>query len=414
MADTTVQEQIVKESPALEAAKLKLLEEAGKVTNADAAGPALSPYEIAGLAPQQVDAIKMAGQGVGSYAPYMKSAGQAYTKAAEGYGGLPQYGIAGMDIARNAAQQGVNVAGAYGQQGVNVAGDAANRANAGVGGYSQLATALGMAGAQAYDPNSVNAYMNPYQEQVTKNAVAEMTRQAQLQQQQLSAQGAKAGAFGGSRQGVQAAETNRNLSDISSKRIFEDYFQNYSQAQQAAMSAFQNQQTRAQTAGNIALGAGQNIGNTAIQGGNLGLSAASKAGDLGLSAAMQGGQLGVNAANNAGNLQGASAAGLATLGTSTANLGQMQSGLQQGDTAFLYNIGQKQQDQRQREIDAARKTEVEAKYEPFQRVSFLSDIYKGAPSSQQTISQTTAPSASLVSQVAGLGTAGLAAYNLTK
>jgi hypothetical protein len=92
----------------------------------------------------------------------------------------------------------------------------------------------------------------------------------------------------------------------------------------------------------------------------------------------------------------------------------MQSGLQQGDTSFLYNIGQKQQEQRQREIDAARKTEVEAKYEPYQRVSFLSDIYKGIPSSQQTISQTTAPSASLVSQVAGMGTAGLAAYNLSK
>jgi hypothetical protein len=53
-------------------------------------------------------------------------------------------------------------------------------------------------------------------------------------------------------------------------------------------------------------------------------------------------------------------------------------------------------------------------YEPFQRISFISDIYKGAPSSQQTISQTTAPSPSLVSQVAGLGTAGLAAYNLSK
>jgi hypothetical protein len=180
------------------------------------------------------------------------------------------------------------------------------------------------------------------------------------------------------------------LAEVQSKKIFEDYANNYNQAQTASMNAFANQQARAQTAGNLALGAGQNISGTNISAGNLG----------------------VTAAGQAGTLQGNSAAGLASLGTATANLGQIQSNLQQGDTSFLYNIGQKQQDQRQKEIDAARKTEVEAKYEPYQRVAFLSDIYKGIPSSQQTISQTTAPSASLVSQVTGAGTAALAASNL--
>jgi hypothetical protein len=92
----------------------------------------------------------------------------------------------------------------------------------------------------------------------------------------------------------------------------------------------------------------------------------------------------------------------------------LQSGLQQGDVSFLYNIGMQQQAQRQKELDAERQTSLQQSYEPFQRISFLSDIYKGAPSSQQTISQTTAPSPSIVSQVAGLGTAGLAAYNLAK
>ena len=54
------------------------------------------------------------------------------------------------------------------------------------------------------------------------------------------------------------------------------------------------------------------------------------------------------------------------------------------------------------------------KIHPYQQAGFLSDIYKGAPSSQQTIAATTAPAPSLISQIAGLGTAGLAAYNLTK
>jgi hypothetical protein len=225
------------------------------------------------------------------------------------------------------------------------------------------------------------AYMNPYQEAVTQKAVAEMGRQADIQQQNLSAQAVRAGAFGGSREGVQRAELGRNLAETQSKRILEDYFANYSQAQQAAMNAFQNQQARAQTAGNLALGAGQ---------------------------------LGLSGATQAGQLQQASAAGIGTLGQQTAALGQLQSGLQQGDVSFLYNIGAQQQANRQKELDAARQTALQTAYEPLQRISFLSDIYKGAPSSQQTLSQTTAPSPSVVSQVAGLGTAGLAAYNLMK
>jgi hypothetical protein len=367
MADTTVQEQIVREAPAIEKAKLDLLATAASTAKDKIDLPAV---QAAALTPQQIEALQMAGQGVGSYQPYMESAGQAYTKAAEGYGGLPQYGIAGMNAA-------------------NSAGQAATGA---VSDYANLGTRLGIAGAQGYDPNSAAAFMNPYQQQVTQNSIAEMNRQAQIQNLGVASQANKAGAFGGSRFGVQQAELGRSLAEVQSRKIFEDYANNYNQAQTASMNAFQNQQARAQTAGNLALGAGQNIGSTNIQAG----------------------QLGVNAATNAGNLQGASAAGLATLGTSTANLGQLQSGLQQGDTSFLYNIGEKQQGQRQKELDASRQTQLQAAYEPYQRVSFLSDIYKGAPSSQQTISQTTAPSASLVSQVAGLGTAGLAAYNLMK
>ena len=367
MAETTIQEQIVTEAPALQKAKLDLIASATKV----AANPVnISPMKIAGLTPQQVDAIKMANVGVGSYEPYLKSAEGAYAKSAEGYGGLSEYGIAGMNAARNAGEAATGAASSYGD----------------------LATRLGVAGAGMYDPNSVTGYMNPYQQQVTQNSIAEMNRQAEIQRMTNASSAGKAGAFGGSRFGVQTAETNRNLAEVQAKKIFEDYANNYNQAQTASMNAFQNQQARAQNAGNIALGAGQSISGTNISAGNMGVSAAS----------------------NAGNLQGTSAAGLASLGTATAALGQQRSGLQQGDVSFLYNTGEKQRQVLQSEIDAARKSEIEAAYEPFQRVSWASDIYKSAPSSQQTITSTTAPSASLVSQVGGLATAGLAAYNLAK
>jgi hypothetical protein len=51
-------------------------------------------------------------------------------------------------------------------------------------------------------------------------------------------------------------------------------------------------------------------------------------------------------------------------------------------------------------------------YEPYKRVGFLSDIYQGAPTSQQTIQTSTAPTGSSVSplqQIAGYGIAGLSA-----
>jgi len=115
---------------------------------------------------------------------------------------------------------------------------------------------------------------------------------------------------------------------------------------------------------------------------------------------------------SAGQLQQAGAGGIAGLGTQLQNLGQTSSGLVQGDTSFMYNLGQQVQNLNQKELDAQRASELQAQYEPFQRISFMSDIYKGAPSSQQTIATSTAPTASPISQAAGLGIAGLSAYNL--
>jgi len=367
MAETTSQQQIVSETPELEAVKLGFINEAKKVASSPVNIPT---YQVAGMTPQQEEAIKMAGQGIGSYEPYIQNAGQAFTKSAEGYAGLPQYGLAGM----------------------NVAGMAGENAVAGATGYGDLAAKLAVSGAQDYNPGAVSAYMNPYQQQVTQNAIAEMNRQALIQQANNSSAAAKAGAFGGSRFGVQTAETNRNLADVQAKKIFEDYYNNYAQAQKASMDAWNQQQTRAQQAGTTALGVGNSIGNVNVAAG----------------------QLGVTAATNAGNLQYQSAQGIESLGKDTADLGQKLSGLQQGDTSFLYNVGEKQQQQRQKEFDAGYKNEMAAAYEPYQRVSFLSDIYKGVPSSQQTISQTSSPSPSFASQAAGVGTAALAAYNLTK
>ena len=59
------------------------------------------------------------------------------------------------------------------------------------------------------------------------------------------------------------------------------------------------------------------------------------------------------------------------------------------------------------ELDAARANEQSQLYEPYSRVAFLSDIYKGAPSTQTTLGSQvtpTSPAPSAFQQVAGIGT----------
>lgn len=344
MVDVTEQIQTVREAPEIEAYKLGLLEEAKRYSEANPVN--LPGMEIAGLTPEQIQARELATQGIGVYQPYTDRASNLYQQAAEGYGAM----------------------GDYGEQALSAVREGAARANE-----------LSMQGAQAYDPTSVTQYMNPYQQAVTQEALKEMQRTSQIAGLEQQATAVKTGAFGGSRSGVQASELARNLADIQSKRIFEDYAANFSQAQTAAMNAFQNQQTRLQQAGTTALGAGTNIGQAAVSAGQLG--------------------------------QG-QAAGLSALGGSTSALGQQISGLGQGDVSFLYNVGEKARSYEQSVLDAARQSTIQQEYEPYQRISFLSDIYKGAPSSQQTLSSTTAPSASLASQAGGVGIAALSAYNL--
>ena len=95
----------------------------------------------------------------------------------------------------------------------------------------------------AQGPN-INQFFNPYQSYVTD----EITRQAQIAQNQLAAQSVQAGAFGGGRQGVAQAEIERARQA------------NIGQAQAAgfgqALQAAQQQQQFGLGAGQALLGAG--------------------------------------------------------------------------------------------------------------------------------------------------------------
>ena len=78
--------------------------------------------------------------------------------------------------------------------------------------------------------------MNPYQQNVT----AGIESQFQKLQNQASAQAGQVGAFGGARQGVQAAELGRQQAES----VGQSLAQNYGQAQQQAQQQFAGQMGR--------------------------------------------------------------------------------------------------------------------------------------------------------------------------
>jgi len=90
-------------------------------------------------------------------------------------------------------------------------------------------------------------------------------------------------------------------------------------------------------------------------------------------------------------------------GIATAGLGEAQQGAQMRDVQLLSSLGGQEQQQQQSELDALRATSTQRQFEPYQRLSFMSDIFRGVPSTATTLSSTTTPDPSRFSQIAGIG-----------
>ena len=297
MAEEIVQYQ--RQAPFIEERAEKLLESVFGAEGLAAKPTTIPAYEVAGLTPQQLQAMERAQAGLGAYQP-------------------------SLEAARTTIGTGLETLGAA---------------------------------QQVLDPSQISTYMDPYQQQVTQEALKELQRQADIQSQRTAAEAIGAGAFGGSRFGVREAEEARNLAQVKSQRIFEDLSRNYLQAQQA----------QARTA--------QQLGTLGTQ-----------------------------------TLQAAQA---------QAGLGQLGQQLGGEDINRLLGLGQLSQQfgftgpegqfvPGQAQIEAARATTLAEQKEPFERTAFASDILRGVPSSQ--ISYTQVPSPSPLQQIAGLGVAGLGAY----
>jgi len=82
----------------------------------------------------------------------------------------------------------------------------------------------------------------------------------------------------------------------------------------------------------------------------------------------------------------------------------------QSDIQNLSTTGATAQATEQARLDALRQTQERDIQDPYTRLSFVSDIQRGVPSSQQAVTQTAAPSASPAAQAVGTGLGAYAAF----
>ena len=318
MVTTTIQEQIIREAPEIEAIKLGLLQDAKGLAGTPLTLP---PQQIAGLSGLQERVFADAERegGIGGYQPFL---GTGQQTLGTGLGTLGT-AFAPVSEARTAAQ---------GMQGL-------------------------------FAPSDLSPYTNPFQQQVIDTTLQRLDEEGLRAQNQLGAQAVGSGAFGGSRFGVESAQLGENLQDARARALAQLNSQNYLQALQSAQQAFEGQQTSTGQASQLLSGIGQLTGQLGTQQAGIG-----------------GQQLAL------------------------AELAQ-QTGLK--DLEMQQRLGSQQQAQQQAILNAQQINAQKQQLEPYSRVAFLSDIYKGAPSTQTSLGSQVAPSPqqpSTFQQIAGLGT----------
>tara|TARA_R100001126_G_scaffold88510_1_gene57366 strand:+ start:308 stop:1177 length:870 start_codon:yes stop_codon:yes gene_type:complete len=98
------------------------------------------------------------------------------------------------------------------------------------------------------------------------------------------------------------------------------------------------------------------------------------------------------------------------IGTALAQIGSGQQAMAQADINQLMGAGGIQRQLAQNTLDAARQTQLQTAYEPYQRAEFLSNLYAAGPKSQSTIAASTQPQTSPLAQSIGTGIGAFQAF----
>ena len=215
--------------------------------------------------------------------------------------------------------------------------------------------------------DDLKQYMSPYMDNVVARQQADAERQSRIAGQAQQANAARSGAFGGSgdylMRGQAAGNLARQKGDIQARGLQDAYTQAMAQFNTAQG---QNQAAQQLNAQQQQFGAG------------LGLQ--------GLQTAMTGAK-------------------------SLADIGQTQYGQNLGLLDVQNRFGAQQQGQMQNALNTEYQDFLNFQNYPYKQMGFMSDMIRGLPLTQQSTSMYAQPP-SMVSQVAGLGTAALGASKL--
>lgn len=218
-----------------------------------------------------------------------------------------------------------------------------------------------------FGQDAADFYMNPYQQNVTDIGKREAARQSNILGTQQAGQATQAGAFGGSRFGVQQAERERNLGQQMADIQAQGSNAAYTNAQQQ-FNADQARRMQAQQLSEQSRQYGAGLG-------------------------MQGLQTALQGAGQLGQLGGQ----------------QFQQGMDINKLQSAYG-GQMQQ-QAQRPLDQAYQDFLNQQNYPYKQLGFMSDMIRGLPLGQQSTSSIyQAPP----SGIQTLGALGMGAYGASK
>jgi len=215
--------------------------------------------------------------------------------------------------------------------------------------------------------DDLKQYMSPYMDMVVARQQQDATRQAAIAGQAQQAQAARSGAFGGSgdylMRGQAAGNLARQKGDIQAQGLQNAY--------QQALAQFNTAQGQNQAAQQL---------NAQQQ-------------QFGAGLGLQGMQTALSGAK------------------SLADIGQTQYGQNVGLLSLQNQFGGQQQQQIQNQLNAEYQDYLNAQNYPYKQLGFMSDMLRGLPLTQQS-SAMYGQAPSMVSQVAGLGTAALGASKL--
>jgi hypothetical protein len=359
------------------------------------------PYtgqRISGFTPEQEQAFRLVQSGVGATEPIY---GQAYGALSNVANYAPSNVLPSM----------------VGYQGVSTGG---------VGPYERVSApsvAAQDVQAQNFLQGNISGYINPYVENVESRAVEAANRTLQQEKNVIAANAARAGAFGGSRQGlaegVATAETARNVGDLSA-RLRADAF-NQAAALQAADQARALQASLANQQANLS--AGTTTAQLAQQAQLANQAAGMRTGEFNVDRALQASLANQSAGIRTGETNvgqmlqaqlanqqaGSTGAGLRLQAASgLSNMANQYQQARQQEAALVENVGQQRQAQAQAALDEAYARFLEERNYPIEGLNLRLAATTATPyGSTQTQTKTGGPGGN--SFLTGLGAVGTGA-----